>query len=140
CNWAVVDNHVHGNNLPNPVTGGSVGQLPPGGGILVLGVDTVNVQDNQIENNDFFGIAMVDYCVAVDGTSIACDVNPPIVPDTSPDNNKFVSNDLSENGNNPPPGPFQSLGADLLLLGGMNNCASDNTATKTNIAPDLPPC
>lgn len=139
-NWDVVDNHVHENNFPNPVTGGTVGQLPPGGGILVLGVDTVDVQKNKIENNDFFGIAMVDYCVAVDGTPISCSANPPIVPDTSPDNNKFTSNDLSGNGNDPPPGPFQSLGADLLLLGGTNNCASDNTATKTNIAPDLPPC
>jgi parallel beta-helix repeat protein len=139
-NWSVVDNHVHENNLPNPVTGGTVGQLPPGGGILVLGVDTVNVQDNQIENNDFFGIAMVDYCVAVAGTSIGCDVNPPIVPDTSPDNNRLVSNDLSGNGTDPPPGPFQGLAADILALGGNNNCASGNTATKTIFTPELPPC
>jgi parallel beta-helix repeat protein len=139
-NWTVTDNHVHENNLPNPVSGGSVGQLPPGGGVLVLGVDTVTVQGNQIENNDFFGIAMTDYCVAVAGTPISCDLVPPIVPDTSPDDNKFISNTLTNNGNNPPPGPFQSLGADLLALGGTNNCASDNTATKTIETPELPPC
>jgi parallel beta-helix repeat protein len=139
-NWNVIDNHVYENNLPNPVTGGTVGQLPPGGGVLVLGVDTVTVQGNTIENNDFFGIAMTDYCVAVAGTPISCEDNPPIVPDTAPEFNKFVSNDLSGNGNNAPPGPFSTLGSDILALGGSNNCSSDNTATKVIETPVLPPC
>ena len=33
----IINNHVHDNNKPNTGTGGLVGQLPPGGGILVLG-------------------------------------------------------------------------------------------------------
>ncbi|MFN8604006.1 MAG: right-handed parallel beta-helix repeat-containing protein [Candidatus Binatia bacterium] len=139
-NWTVKDNHVYENNLPNPVTGGSVGNLPPGGGILVLGVDTVTVQDNRIENNDFFGIAMTDYCVAVAGTSISCEDNPPIVPDTAPENNKFIGNTLSGNGGNAPPGGFQDLGSDILALGGSDNCQSDNTYTKIIQTPELPPC
>ena len=139
-NWTVKDNHVYENNLPNPVTGGSVGNLPPGGGILVLGVDTVTVQDNRIENNDFFGIAMTDYCVAVAGTPINCDDNPPIVPDTAPENNAFIGNTLSGNGDNAPPGAFEDLGADILALGGSDNCQSDNTYTKIIQTPELPPC
>lgn len=139
-NWKVIDNHVYENNLPNPVTGGSVGNLPPGGGILVLGVDTVTVQDNRIENNDFFGIAMTDYCVAVAGTSISCEDNPPIVPDTAPENNKFIGNTLSGNGGNAPPGGFEDLGSDILALGGSDNCQSDNTYTKIIQTPELPPC
>lgn len=139
-NWTVTDNHVYENNLPNPVTGGSVGNLPPGGGILVLGVDTVLIQNNKIENNDFFGIAMTDYCVAVAGTSISCEDNPPIVPDTAPENNKFIGNNLSGNGGNAPPGAFQALGSDILALGGSDNCASDNIYTKTIQSPELPPC
>lgn len=139
-NWKAVDNHVFENNLPNPVTGGSVGNLPPGGGILVLGVDTVTLENNRIEDNDFFGIAMTDYCVAVAGTSISCEDNPPIVPDTAPENNSFIGNKLSGNGSNPPPGPFQDLGADILALGGADNCASDNTYTTIIQSPELPPC
>lgn len=139
-NWTVVDNHVYSNNLPNPVTGGSVGNLPPGGGVLVLGVDTVTVQNNKIEDNNFFGIAMTDYCVAVAGTSISCEDNPPIVPDTAPENNKFIGNTLARNGGSPPPGPFQALGSDILALGGANNCSSDNTYTTAVESPELPPC
>jgi parallel beta-helix repeat protein len=139
-NWTVVDNHVFDNNLPNPVTGGSVGNLPPGGGVLVLGVDTVTVENNLIENNDFFGIAMTDYCVAVAGTSISCELIPPIVPDSAPENNKFIGNTLAGNGSNPPSGPFEDLGADILALGGSNNCSSDNTYTTAVESPELPPC
>ena len=139
-NWTVVDNHVYDNNLPNPVTGGTVGQLPPGGGILLLGVDTVTVENNLIEDNDFFGIAMTDYCVAVAGTPINCDDNPPIVPDTAPENNAFIGNTLSGNGGNAPPGAFEDLGSDILALGGSNNCQSDNTYTKIVQTPELPPC
>ena len=139
-NWTVVNNFVYENNLPNPTTGGSVGNLPPGGGILVLGVDTVTVQNNRVDNNNFFGIAMSDYCVAVAGTSISCEDNPPIVPDTTPENNKFIGNTLSGNGTNAPPGAFEDLGADILALGGSDNCASDNIYTKIIQTPELPPC
>ena len=42
-NWDIVDNHVHDNNEPNTAPPGSMSAaLPPGGGILVLGVDDVD--------------------------------------------------------------------------------------------------
>jgi len=139
--WHIVDNFVHDNNTPNSAPEGSMAAgLPPGGGILVLGVDHVDLQGNRIENNDFFGIGMINYCLAVDGTDFSCAANPPAVRDTSPDNNKFISNHLANNGTNAPPGPFQGSAADILGLGGKNNCASNNTAATTILLPPLPEC
>jgi hypothetical protein len=83
---------------------------------------------------------MTDYCVAVAGTPINCEDNPPIVPDTAPEHNKFIGNELSGNGSNPPPGPFAELGSDILALGGSDNCASDNIYTTIIQTPELPPC
>lgn len=139
--WHIIENHVHDNNEPNSAPPGSqAAGLPPGGGILLLGVDHVDVERNVIENNNFFGIAMIDYCRATEGTDFDCAINPPDVRDTSPDNNRFVGNTARNNGTNPPPGPFQSLAADILGLMGRNNCASDNTAGKITFLPALPPC
>jgi parallel beta-helix repeat protein len=139
-NWQVKDNDVHDNNLKNPVSGGLVGELPPGGGILILGVDDVLVENNRLERNNFFGAAMIDYCVAVDGSNNSCEKNPPYYADTAPDHISFISNNATTNGNNPPPGPFKALAGDLLGLGGKDNCASDNITTKVVFAPELPPC
>jgi len=139
-NWKISGNYVHDNNLPNTAPPGSMSAaLPSGGGILVLGVDTVDVTKNRIENNNFFGIAMIDYCIAVDGTSFDCDTNPPEV-ETSPDNNQFTSNALFGNGLNPDPGPFAPFASDILALGGTNNCFSKNKATLTIPFPLSPEC
>lgn len=139
--WHILDNYVHDNNEPNSAPEGSeTSQLPYGGGVLLLGVDHVDVQKNQIENNDFFGIAMIDYCIAVMGTDFDCRKNPPPVKDTSPDYNQFISNILINNGTNPPPGEFASLAADLLGLGGVGNCASGNVAATISFLPEVPGC
>ncbi|MBI3782417.1 MAG: right-handed parallel beta-helix repeat-containing protein [Deltaproteobacteria bacterium] len=138
--WHIIDNHVHDNNEQTTAPGGMASQLPAGGGILVLGVDHVDLQRNQIENNHFFGIAMIDYCVAVKGSDFDCAKNPPDVMDTSPEYNQLVSNVLGNNGADPPPGQFSALAADIVALGGNHNCASGNTATKSILLPDLPGC
>ncbi|MFI5398988.1 MAG: nitrous oxide reductase family maturation protein NosD [Candidatus Binatia bacterium] len=139
--WHIVNNYVHDNNEPNTAPGGSeTSQLPYGGGILLLGVNHVDVQKNRIENNDFFGIGMIDYCVAVAGTDFDCKKHPPAVANTSPDYNQFISNELANNGTAPPPGTFASFAADILALGGKNNCASGNTAATTRLLPLLPGC
>jgi parallel beta-helix repeat protein len=138
--WHILSNHVHDNNEPNTASEGSeTSELPYGGGILLLGVDYVDVQKNQVENNDFFGIAMLDYCVATAGTDFDCTKTPPPVADTSPEHNQIVSNNLANNGKNPPPGPFSAVASDLASLGGANNCASGNTGTVVEL-PSLPPC
>jgi len=139
-NWTLVNNRIENNNLPNPVTGGLVGELPPGGGVLVLGVDDVDIRDNVIESNNFFGIALIDYCIAVDGTANSCENNPPFYADTSPDDNRIIDNQVTGNGSNPPSGPFAPLAGDLLGLGGSNNCASGNVANRVVLSPELPEC
>ncbi len=139
-NWTLIDNRIENNNFPNPVSGGLVGELPSGGGVLVLGVDTVEIRDNTILNNNFFGIAMIDYCLAVDGTPNSCQNNPPFYTDTSPDGNRIINNVVTGNGADPPPGPFQSIAGDILGLGGSNNCASGNTANTVLLSPELPEC
>jgi parallel beta-helix repeat protein len=139
-NWTLVNNRVYNNNFPNPVSGGLVGALPSGGGVLVLGVDTVEMRDNVVQNNNFFGIAMIDYCLAVDGTDNSCENNPPFYTDTAPEGNRFIDNVVTGNGSDPPPGPFEAVAGDLLGLGGSNNCASGNTADITILSPELPEC
>lgn len=139
-NWKVINNRVSGNNFPNPVSGGLVGQLPSGSGLLVLGVDDVEVRDNVIENNNFFGVAMVDYCIAVDGSANSCENNPPFYADTSPDDNRFIDNRVTGNGTAPPPGPFAPFAGDFIGIGGMNNCASGNVFDTSTFAPELPEC
>ena len=139
--WHILDNYVHDNNEANTAAEGSeTSQLPYGGGILVLGVDHADIQMNRIENNDFFGIAMLDYCLATQGTDFSCAAHPPAIKDTSPDYNAFISNTLTNNATNPPPGPFQSVAADIVGLGGKGNCSSDNTAATVNLLPALPRC
>lgn len=148
--WHIVNNYVHDNNAENNAPEGStVAQLPPGGGILLLGVDNVDLQDNRIENNNFFGIAMVDYCLAVAGSPFDCADNPPEVEDTEPELNQAIGNTLIDNHGDPPPGPFQGVAADILNLvvsEETTNCFSDNIIENTppleplTIPEDLPPC
>jgi parallel beta-helix repeat protein len=140
-NWHILDNYVHDNNSPNTAAEGSeTSQLPYGGGILILGVNHVDVKNDRIENNDFFGIAMIDYCIATQGTDFSCSKNPPPVRETSSDYIQLISNSLVNNGTAAPPSPFQGVAADIVGIGGKNNCASGNTAATTNLLPPLPGC
>jgi hypothetical protein len=124
--WHIVSNNVHDNNAPNIGEGSLVKQLPPGGGILILGVDKVDVQKNQIENNNFFGVAIVDYCLAANNCPL-----PPALPETGPDNNQVIKNKLANNHGAPTDTPFKELASDMLVLGGTNNCFSKNVINNT---------
>jgi parallel beta-helix repeat protein len=129
--WSLIGNYVHDNNEPNTAPPGSMsGDLPPGGGILVLGVDRVNIQKNRIENNDFYGVTIVDYCLAVGGSSFDCASNPPEV-EPAPDDNRYVSNTFVNNGTAPTPfGGLELFAADvtyLMLEPGHSNCFANNT-------------
>ena len=152
-NWQILSNHVHHNNAPNTASEGSeTSQLPYGGGVLVLGVQNIELQKNVIERNDFFGIATVDYCFVVLGTPFNCNDNPPpTVTSTTPDFVHVIKNTLNDNHAFPPAGPFQPFAADILELkisGGEHNCYSQNAITNanglsaplTNPAPLAPVC
>jgi parallel beta-helix repeat protein len=140
-NWHIINNQVHHNNVPNSASEGSeTSQLPYGGGILLLGVQNVDVQKNLIERNDFFGIAMVDYCLVTLGTPFNCTDNPPpTVTPTAPDHDQVIKNKLVDNHAFPPAGPYQSLAADILEVGGgPDNCFSKNTIDNASaLAPPL---
>ncbi len=140
--WVFKGNKIHDNNRPNTVTSGLVSGLPPGLGVLVVGVDRVTIEKNEITGNDFVGVAVLDWCIVLDGTDFDCATNPPIYQ-PAPDNNLVRKNDLGNNGNNPPPGIFAALAGDLALvsfanppyspIGGHGNCFTDNDP----VAPQL---
>jgi hypothetical protein len=132
--WSIVRNYVHNNNKPNTAPPGSMSaQLPPGGGILVLGADRVHLDGNKTENNDFYGLAVVDWCLAVAGSPFDCSTSPPAV-DPAPDDNSYVSNALANNGTNPIPfHGLQFFAADItvLLIGDHVNCFARNNTFST---------
>ena len=146
-NWEFTKNHVYNNNAPNNAPPGSMSaNLPAGGGILVLGVDDVTVSDNLVENNDFYGVAIVNWCLAVAGTAFDCDANPPIVEAVA-NNNVIVDNTFVNNGTNPEPGHvLEANAADITFvqLSTAGNCFAGNTyetySSFGNFVPVPPPC
>ena len=133
--WRIEKNHVYDNNLPNSVVGGLVENLPTGGGILILGVDGVTVKRNLIENNDFYGVALVNWCLANGGTPFNCADNPPAAnPSGEPHDVRIEDNTLINNGTAPPAHPFDPLAADIInaaiLPPALNgNCFEGNEYT-----------
>jgi len=117
----VEHNNVYDNNLfPNPAPPGSFqAGLPPGVGILVLGVSDNVVAKNTVENNDFVGIGVLGWCTAASTLpeDRNCINDPPIrggvFQDPSVSNNLIAQNKLSGNGTSPPPIPIDFLAADL---------------------------
>ena len=94
---------------------------------------------NRIENNDFFGIVIADYCVVVDGSPYSCELDPTVSPefiaDQAATNNRVVGNIVVNNGTNPEDHPFIFAASDLALvtdvpdfaeLSGLTNCYVDN--------------
>ena len=142
--WRIEKNHIYNNNEPNSASGGIVSALPVGAGVLVLGVDNVTIKNNVIENNDFLGVAVIDWCIAVGlagpGSGIDCTANPPIV-EPAPDNNEVIGNELANNGNAPPSG-FEAFAGDLVNLAGVGvgNCASGNTPGASTVGAPFPEC
>jgi len=144
-NWLV------GNNKPNTARPGSVlSFVPPGIGILHLGVDDSEISDNWIADNGFSGIVVADYCATVAGTPFDCaldsTVSPEFLADQSATNNRVVDNVVLDNGKDPLPGhPFAPFAADLILLtlGDWGNCYAGNvpeTLTVVSTLGGLPAC
>ena len=116
ANWVIEHNYIHDNNLPNPAPPGSFqAGVPPGVGILLLGVSDNVIAKNTIANNDFGGIAILGWCTATSlgDPSRNCENDPPQA-DPSANNNLVSLNKLNDNGGNPPPLPLP--GADILYV------------------------
>jgi parallel beta-helix repeat protein len=128
------NNDIRDNNRPNTAGEGSIlATVPPGIGILHLGADDSLIEGNVVEDNDFLGIGVVDYCLAVFGGPFACGVDPEITPgflaDSQASNNQVIGNQLANNGTNPgEDNPFADTASDLglLTLTDRGNCFSDN--------------
>jgi len=138
--WHVANNYVHDNNVSIPMLGGEVALLPPGLGMLLLGVDDVDVRENRIEKNDLSGVAMIDWCVAL-GDPGCFNIGELPGADSAVDDTRVVENKFAGNHtvNYYPTVPFP--GADILyvdasyfseyLPAGTHNCQSDNKLIKT---------
>jgi parallel beta-helix repeat protein len=134
ANWVIENNHVHDNNLPNPAPPNSLqAGLPLGGGILLIGVSDHVIRKNTVEDNDFYGIAVLGYCTSVEGgpPDNNCVNNPPQAA-PSANNNLIDKNDLTDNGLNPPAHPLALAASDIIYLQtppfepGTGNCFKRN--------------
>jgi len=137
-NLRVEDNYIHDNNRPNTAPPGtSTATLPPGGGILLLGISKNELEENWVENNDFFGLAVVDFCLGTEGIPGPCASNTS-GEDPVPRDNEIEENVFLNNGTNAPPShPLAPLAADIIevyLDPTANNCFEENTfSTYSNI-------
>ena len=95
-----------------------------------MGVSDNRLEDNRIENNDFFGLAIIDFCFALTGSPAPCDP----VPNTSgadpvPRNNEIADNAFVNNGTDPPDHPLAPFAADVIEAvfdPTANNCFEGN--------------
>jgi parallel beta-helix repeat protein len=147
------DNEIVANNKPNTATPGSIlSGVSPGIGILHLGVDDSLIEGNYVADNDFSGVAIVDYCLATSGGPFDCNVDPEVADspefllDHEASNNQVIGNELVNNGTNPNPSdPFAFTASDLGLLtfpDPHGNCYADNVFTTffSLFGPTPPPC
>ena len=83
ANWVIEHNDVRDNNRAERCASpGCVSRaaLPPGIGILLLGVSDHVIAKNVVENNEFVGIGVLGWCTANQGDPTLCpivDVEPP---------------------------------------------------------------
>jgi hypothetical protein len=130
-NWVLEQNHIHSNNRPNAAPPESFqAGLPPGVGVLLLGVSDNAVAKNTVENNDYVGIGVLGWCSAtITNPDRNCFVDPPRA-DPAANDNLVSQNTVSGNGGSPPGGPLDFLAADLtyfdLFEGSSGNCFEKN--------------
>jgi parallel beta-helix repeat protein len=130
-NWVIRHNKIENNNLPNPAPPGTFqAGVPPGVGVLLLGVSDHVIARNRVRGNDFVGIGIMGWCTATEtgDPSRNCANDPPIA-DPSANNNLVEKNWVTDNGTAPPPLPINFLASDLLyfqLEPASGNCFTDN--------------
>ena len=73
ANWVIEHNDVRDNNLPNPAVPGTFqSKLPPGIGILLLGVSDHVIAKNDVADNKYVGIGVLGWCTANQGDPRLC--------------------------------------------------------------------
>jgi parallel beta-helix repeat protein len=140
-NWVIENNDIYNNNLsPNPAPPGSFqADLPPGAGVLLLGVSDHQVLNNNVEGNDYVGIAVLGWCTSLFDTPRACTGAPGELRGPPEANNNLVAeNYLRDNGTGGGPIPFLAVDIGYLHLAdidpafsffeepGTGNCFKDN--------------
>jgi len=138
-NIYIANNHVYNNNHVNFGEPGELESVvPPGLGILVLGVDETTIENNTVTDNNFAGITVFSTLVLGALAGIPPEAFSDIEPD--PDGTRVVKNVVQQNGEQPPSLPIPLPGVDLLWDGsGTDNCWSDNHF-KTSYPSPLPSC
>lgn len=117
--WVIEGNDISNNNRFNDAPAGSFqAALPPGGGVLLLGVSDHTVRFNRIEDNGLVGIAVMGWCTATFGTPNGCvdEFFQPLklpITDPSANNNQIYFNWLGGNGEIPTGTPVDAFAADL---------------------------
>jgi parallel beta-helix repeat protein len=146
----IKDNYIHDNNRVNTANDDSIlGTVPPGIGILHVGIDDSVIANNRVENNNFSGIVVADYCVVVMGSPYACGADPDtlapgFIEDSPALNNRVTGNTLVNNGTVASDHPFDFARADMSLITdvtGVTNCYSGNVyTTEFSTLGFLPAC
>ncbi len=132
-NWEITQNHIHNNNLfpnPAPPTSFQAG-VPPGVGVLLLGVSDHVISKNLVENNGFVGIGVLGWCTATaTGDPSRNCINDPPQAVTAASNNDVTQNTMNNNGNFFAPPGLEFLAADItyfdLFDGSSGNCFQKN--------------
>jgi len=133
ADWVIERNHIHDNNLPNPAPPQSFqAGVPPGVGVLMLGVSDHVVRRNRIDGNEFVGVAMMGWCTAVSlGDPARNCINDPPIWAVSSDNNLVAGNRMTNNGTGLPPIPLPPV--DFIYINtpeagepGVDNCFRRN--------------
>jgi nitrous oxidase accessory protein NosD len=125
-NWVIEQNHIRDNNLfPNPAPPDSFqAGLPPGAGVLLLGVSDHVISKNVVENNGLVGIGVLGWCTAVNDVPGRNCIEFPPQADPAANNNLVSQNTLINNGWFGAP-----LSADITYLefeGSSGNCFEKN--------------
>jgi hypothetical protein len=110
--------------------------LPPGVGVLLLGVSNNVIAKNVVQNNDFVGIGVLGWCTATATNPIRNCMEVPPQADPAANNNRVSQNQVAGNGGSPPTDPpfdvISFLAADITYFefeGSSGNCFEKNKPT-----------
>jgi hypothetical protein len=116
-----------------------------------MGVSANKLAGNRIESNDFFGLAVMDFCFALTGAPGPCSPNPndtgedPVPRDNRIQGNTFVNNGSGWRPEWGPPHPLAGFAADIVeavfdpSAGNRYNGNRCTTYSSTYGVPQVPP-